>query len=312
MADTASPAHYCEGAVQLLLGPGFFRPQSRPSRDAGVLLTRWLTRERPGRVLDLMAGCGIRALRYGLEGRAQEVWANDADGDRLPLLKQNLQPLQKRRLELSARTAQHLLADCLMQQRRFDLLDLDAFGCPTALVPLALEALEFGGVLYLASTDGRSPTGHDRPAAIRSLGAAARAHPSSWELALRLQLAVVAKAAWAMGRGIRPLFSFSEGRTFRTAIQLRRRPEPRKRSSSACGPTAIAAPSSPNKACCACAAGRPAVAATTRRPPYRFQAPFGWGPFKPPRSWGSCCRRRRDCPRRVWRQPVGACWRNCG
>ena len=104
-----------------------------------------------------MAGCGIRALRYGLEGRAQEVWANDADGDRLPLLTQNLQPLQKRRLELSVRTAQHLLADCLMQQRRFDLLDLDVFGCPTALVPLALEALEFGGVLYLASTVAAPP-----------------------------------------------------------------------------------------------------------------------------------------------------------
>ena len=224
MADTASPAHYCEGAAQLLLGPGFFRPQSRPSRDAGVLLTRWLTRDRPGRVLDVMAGCGIRALRYGLEGRAQEVWANDADVDRLPLLQQNLQPLQGRRLELSARTAQHLLADCLMQQRRFDLLDLDAFGCPTALVPLALEALEFGGVLYLASTDGRSPTGHDRRGAIRHFGAAARVHPASWEMALRLQLGLLARQAWSLGRGLQPLLAFSEGRTFRLAVRLTRRP----------------------------------------------------------------------------------------
>jgi tRNA (guanine26-N2/guanine27-N2)-dimethyltransferase len=88
--------------------------------------------------------------------------------------------------------------------------------------------LQFEGVLYLASTDGRSPTGHDRSAAVRSLGAAARAHPASWELALRLQIAVVARAAWAMGRGIRPLFSFSEGRTFRTAIQLQRRADPRQ------------------------------------------------------------------------------------
>jgi tRNA (guanine26-N2/guanine27-N2)-dimethyltransferase len=47
-------------------------------------------------------------------------------------------------------------------------------------------------------------------------------------LALRLQIAVVARAAWAMGRGIRPLFSFSEGRTFRTAIQLQRRAEGRQ------------------------------------------------------------------------------------
>ncbi|MEN9768020.1 MAG: hypothetical protein RLZZ32_1980 [Cyanobacteriota bacterium] len=230
MTDTANPAHYCEGAAQLQLGAGFFRPESRPSRDLGVLLVRHLAADQPLRVLDLMAGCGIRALRYGLEGGAAEVWANDADADRLPLLERNLEPLQAQgcRLELSARTAQHLLADCLMQQRRFGFLDLDAFGCPTTLVPLALEALEFGGVLYLASTDGRSPTGHDRPAAIRSLGAAARAHPASWELALRLQIAVVARAAWAMGRGIRPLFSFSEGRTFRTALQLCRRPGPRE------------------------------------------------------------------------------------
>jgi len=83
--------------------------------------------------------------------------------------------------------------------------------------PLAIEAVALG-----------SPTAPDRSTAIRSLAASARAHPASWELALRLQIAVVARAAWAMGRGVRPLFSFSEGRTFRTAIQLQRRCEPRQ------------------------------------------------------------------------------------
>ncbi len=222
--------HYCEGAAQLERGSGFFRPESRPSRDLGVLLAALLARgglelKSPLRVLDLMAGCGIRALRYGLESGAQAVWANDADADRLPLLQRNLAPLDCS-VEYTALTAQKLLAGCLLQERRFGLVDLDAFGCPTALVPPALEALQFEGVLYLASTDGRSPTGHDRAAAIRSLGASARAHPASWELALRLQIAVVARAAWAMGRGVRPLFSFSEGRTFRTALQLQRRADP--------------------------------------------------------------------------------------
>jgi tRNA (guanine26-N2/guanine27-N2)-dimethyltransferase len=232
-ADIGAPAdHYCEGAAQLELGSGFFRPESRPSRDLGVLLAALLARgalelKPPLQVLDLMAGCGIRALRYGLESGAQVVWANDADGDRLPLLQRNLAPLVCP-VEPTALTAQKLLAGCLLEERRFGLVDLDAFGCPTALVPAALEALQFEGVLYIASTDGRSPTGHDRAAAIRSLGASARAHPASWELALRLQIAVVARSAWAMGRGIRPLFSFSEGRTFRTAIQLQRRADSRQ------------------------------------------------------------------------------------
>lgn len=224
--DSGSAAHYCEGLARLQPGGGFFRPESRPSRDLGVLLARELAAAGPLRVLDGMAGCGIRALRYGLEAGAAAVWANDADPDRLPLLRANLSPLRQGActLRLSCSTAQKLLAACLLRERRFALVDLDAFGAPLALLPLALEAVAFDGVLYLASSDGRSPTGHDRVAAIRRLGAGARAHPASWELALRLQLGAVARAAWTMGRGLEPLFSFSDGRTFRTAVRLRRRP----------------------------------------------------------------------------------------
>ncbi len=215
-------------------GEGFFRPASRPARDFGVLLVRTLAGElraagRPVRVLDGMAGCGIRALRYGLEGGATVVWANDADPDRLPLLKRNLARLPAAvEREALSHTAQQLLADGLARGRRFELVDLDAFGCPAALVPLALEAVAFGGVLYLASTDGRSATGHDRPAAVRRFGAAARAHPASWEIALRLQLGLLARSAWAMGRGLTPLLSFSEGRAFRTAVRLERHPDARE------------------------------------------------------------------------------------
>ena len=224
------PTHYCEGQAHLALGSGFFRPESRPSRDLGVLLLRWLKAQRDEQggaaVLDGMAGCGIRALRYGLEGGAGEVWANDADPQRLPLLEANLAPLGLRSdaLQCSASTIEKLLATCVLQERRFDLVDLDGFGAPTPFLPLAVEAVRFGGILYLASSDGRSFTGHDRTAALRRLGAAARAQPCSWELALRLQLGLIARVAWGMGRGIRPLLSFSEGRTFRCAVQVLRHP----------------------------------------------------------------------------------------
>ncbi|MCS5692083.1 N2,N2-dimethylguanosine tRNA methyltransferase [Cyanobium sp. FGCU-6] len=217
--------HYCEGSARLRLGDGFFRPDSRPGRDLAVLLARDLHRQGPLTVLDAMAGCGIRALRYGLEAGATAIWANDADPDRLPLLQANLAALPA---ALEARTttltAQRLLAGCLERERRFALVDLDAFGCPSALLPLALEAVAFDGLLVLASTDGRSATGHDRPAALRRLGAAARAHPVSWELALRLQLGTTARSAWALGRGMVPVLAHSEGRTFRTVVRLQRRP----------------------------------------------------------------------------------------
>jgi len=190
-----------------------------------VLLAGDLQRRSPLTVLDAMAGCGIRALRYGLEAGAEAIWANDADPDRLPLLQSNLGALPvDTSVRTTALTAQRLLAGCLEREQRFSLVDLDAFGSPSALLPLALEAVAFEGLLVLASTDGRSATGHDRPAALRSLGAAARAHPVSWELGLRLQLGVTARSAWALGRGMTPVLAHSEGRTFRTVVQLHRRP----------------------------------------------------------------------------------------
>jgi len=226
----ARPSHYVEGAASVDPGEGFFRPDSRPSRDLGVALLQGLAAARPAgsalTVLDGLAGCGIRSLRYGLEAGATAVLSNDADPRRRPLLERNLAPLAARgvAVEIETTTIQKLLARCLLEERRFDWVDLDAFGASTELLPLAIEAVRFDGVLYLASTDGRSFTGHDRRAALRRLGAAVRAQPCSWELALRLQLGAIARAAWSQGRGIRPLLSLSDGRTFRTAVAIHRHP----------------------------------------------------------------------------------------
>ena len=231
--------HYREGAAQLELGNGFFRPDSRPSRDLSVLLAAWQLQqrgERPCRWLDLMAGCGIRSLRWGLEALRTAgasagpvtLTVNDADEGRDDLLRRNLAPLEEAAVavQLQQQPAEVLLRRAYLEKQHFDLIDLDAFGCPNALLQAALQALAFGGVLLLASTDGRSPTGHDRPAAVRRFGASARAHPASWELALRLQLAALAREAWMLGRGLEPLVCFSDGRTFRLAVRLTQRAAP--------------------------------------------------------------------------------------
>ena len=66
--------HYREGAAELSLGSGFFRRESRPARDLSVLLAAQQVHDRGAgqqlRWLDLMSGCGIRALRWGLEAAA--------------------------------------------------------------------------------------------------------------------------------------------------------------------------------------------------------------------------------------------------
>ena len=169
-------------------------------------------------------------MRWGLESKMPDcvpvkLHVNDADADRRALLEANLEAAALPS-EVSTSSADQLLAKAYLGGHFFDLIDLDAFGAPGALLQPVLQVLRFGGILLLASTDGRSPTGHDRRAAIRNLGSAARVHPASWEMALRQQLGLLARQAWLLGRGIQPLLSFSEGRTFRLAVRLHRQLQP--------------------------------------------------------------------------------------
>ncbi len=231
--------NYREGYSSLELDAGFFRPDSILARDFSVLFAAMqfndTKQEKVFRWLDLMAGCGIRALRWGLDAvlpiseqkrglKNLEIWINDADLDRSNLIQRNLQPLSKKGIKLTFKNdfAEVLLARAYIDKCFFNLIDLDCFGSPNSLLQPVLRVLAFDGILMLSSTDGRSTTGHDRLAALRSLAAAARTHPASWEIALRLQLAAVARQAWLLGRGVEPLACFSDGRTFRVFVRFKR------------------------------------------------------------------------------------------
>jgi tRNA (guanine26-N2/guanine27-N2)-dimethyltransferase len=233
-------SNYREGYAALELDAGFFRPDSILARDFSVLMaaSQFQDQKREKNLcwLDLMAGCGIRALRWGLEAtlmpselksslKEVAIWVNDADFDRRSLMERNLRPLLKKEIALVIKSdlAEVLLAKAFLDKCFFDLVDLDCFGSPNHLLQPVMKVLAHEGILMLSSTDARSPTGHDRLAAIRSLSASARAHPAAWEIGLRFQLAAVARQAWLLGRGIEPLASFSDGRTFRIYVRLKKR-----------------------------------------------------------------------------------------
>ena len=103
-----------------------------------MLLAAWQRRQAPERSLrwlDLMAGCGIRALRWGLEAASAktgplELWVNDADADRRALLHANLAPLngggggpEALLVEQRSLPAEVLLRQAYLEQRSFDLID---------------------------------------------------------------------------------------------------------------------------------------------------------------------------------------------
>lgn len=173
-----------EGRARFTLGSAFFRPQAQTARELGLLAAA-VQRQRTGqlRVLETMAGCGIRGLRYGLEAGADFVWSNDADPALLPTLKQNLahnQPsLAPDRHRLTHQGAVQLLSRCFVDQDFYDLVDVDAFGNPSAFIAPALGAVKVGGLIYVTGSDGRSLTGHAPENALKTYGFFPAATPAA-------------------------------------------------------------------------------------------------------------------------------------
>ncbi|MEM8641387.1 MAG: tRNA (guanine-N1)-methyltransferase [Cyanobacteria bacterium P01_G01_bin.54] len=212
-----------EGKAQFEIGEAFFRPATVVVRDLGVLAAAVYRRERGQlRVLDVMAACGVRSLRYALESNADWVWTNEGNPELEALLQRNLAPISG---HLTLENAQRILNRCAAERDYFDLVDVDCFGDAMPYLRLALGAVRLGGLLYLTSTDGRSLTGHLPLNSLRSYGVVARSHPSAQEQALRILLGALQQQAASMGLGIEPVLSFFTGQTYRVMVRLVHQPQ---------------------------------------------------------------------------------------
>ncbi len=224
MADATRPL-FEEGKAQFQVGDAFFRPESRPARDLGVLAAAVYKQQTHRlRVLETMAGSGIRSLRYSLEAEADFVWTNDGNGDITPLRQANLERnLSPERYRLTQKRAAQPLAQCCADEDFYDLVDIDAFGSGAPFFAAAVGATAMGGLIYLTATDSRTLAGRAPESSLKTYGVYARIHPSCQEQGLRLLLGGLWEQASARGFGIRPIFSYFGGQTYRVMVQLRPR-----------------------------------------------------------------------------------------
>ena len=211
-----------EGAAVLCVDGTFFNRKGVLQRDLTVLALRTWLRTAPqpatATVLDAMAGSGVRALRYLLEVPGVDAAvANDSSEAATAAIGANAlrSGLQQRegsryqtprggRLEVS-----HSDATACMHANagRFDAVCLDPCGSVAELLPAAVRCLRRGGLLCASATDLGALSGRwgEQCAArygAQPLRSGGRLAP---ELAMRILLGCVARAAGAAGRRVRPL-----------------------------------------------------------------------------------------------------------
>jgi tRNA (guanine26-N2/guanine27-N2)-dimethyltransferase len=211
-----------EGKAQFITGDAFFNSQSKLVRDLGVLAAiNYRQQHGSLRVLDAMAGCGVRSLRYWLEGEANWLWVNEGNPQLSPILRQNLQSaIASGCCLLTHVNAHNLFFDCHDSRDYYDLVDVDCFGSAAPYLNTMLWATKINGLIYLTSTDGRTLTGHLPENGLKAYGAYSRSHPAAQEQALRLLIGNIQQQAATKELGVEPIFSLFTGKTYRIMLRL--------------------------------------------------------------------------------------------
>ena len=214
-----------EGKAQFRVAGAFYNHKGKLARDLGVL-AGLVYKDRQGqlRVLEAMAGSGVRSLRYYLESNADYLWVNEGNYELNTLLKQNLQQtIPGDRYRLTHSDAHRVFFDCFNRRDYYDLVDVDCFGTSAPYLNTMLWATKLGGLMYLTSTDGRTLAGRTAHKCLQAYAAYPRSHPALQEQALRLIIGSVAQQAATKGLGIEPIFSLFAGETYRIMFRLIRR-----------------------------------------------------------------------------------------
>ncbi|KAL3695883.1 hypothetical protein R1sor_009959 [Riccia sorocarpa] len=225
-----------ERGVSFQVGPAFYRRQSSLARDLGILVAA-VHRQQTGnlRVVDVMSGCGVRAVRYLLQARADFVWANDACNQLTELLALNLSQGQSlnsgaeeekfEHWRITREDAHKVLLDCALRKEYYDLIDVDSFGSDTLCVGPAIGAVKYGGLVYLTSTDGFCAGGRRRHNALSSYGAFVNPMPFANEIGLRMLIGCAVREAATRNMSVIPVFSnYSyHGPVFRTMLRVESR-----------------------------------------------------------------------------------------
>lgn len=186
-------------------GAPFYNPAMRVARDVSVLLLKSLalSDKRPWRICDAMAATGARGLRLANEVPGTKVQLNDANPASIQLAQQNAKRLGLRNVDFRVgRLESHLAAE------EYDWVDLDPFGTPAPFIDVAMLSVTEGGVVAVTATDRATLSGVYPDACLRRYNAKPHRGPCMPELAARILLGAVVRAAGRRDRGATPLLAY--------------------------------------------------------------------------------------------------------
>ena len=197
-------------------GPGkakgvFYNPAMRLSRDLHVAFAKQFNFS--GIMLDGLAASGIRGIRLNLEAGVNIEFC-DSSRMATETIAWNLEMNG-----IKSKIYNERVED-LLQDRKYDWIDVDPFGTPAPYLKAALKGLNDGGILGVAATDTAVLCGAKPSICKKRYGSVSMRRVAAKEMGVRILLSRIHNIASGMDKGIEPLLCYSEGHHLRVFVRL--------------------------------------------------------------------------------------------
>ncbi|XP_055384281.1 tRNA (guanine(26)-N(2))-dimethyltransferase [Condylostylus longicornis] len=200
------------------------KTQACATNDSDKNFVRGVKCENGIRILEALSATGLRGIRYAKEvPNIKEIIANDISKSAVASITKNVFYNKVEHLvnptHSDAMTLMYLAAT--KPEEKFDVIDLDPYGCPTQFLDGAIQSINNGGLLLVTATDmavlaGSSPD----TCFVKYSGSISLRNKACHEMALRILLRSIETHANRYGKYIHPLLSISADFYIRVFVRV--------------------------------------------------------------------------------------------
>lgn len=196
VAHSRGPGTYNKGV--------FFNPVMEFSRDVSILMMREFVKKRKTKLLDGLAGTGVRGVRIGNEVKGNfHMMINDHNPVAFELIEKNITLNSLKNCEAKKKKMNSLLSE-----EDFDYVDIDPFGSPVQFIDSSLQAIRNNGMIALTATDTAPLCGTYPKTCLRRYGAKPLKTIFSKEIGTRILAGHCVRLAAKYDIALTPILSF--------------------------------------------------------------------------------------------------------
>ncbi len=212
-----------DGIYEPAWAPVFYNPVMVENRDLAIAFLHAVISELPAmRVVDPLAGTGVRGIRIALEvPDVAEIVMGDVVKRAVKLMEINTEINRvSSKIRIVYADANELLFSLLRQRVRVDYVDIDPFGSPAPFTYAAVSSVRRGGYVALTATDLAPLEGKYPQKLYRRYGVIGCRNIVSKEVAIRNLIAFIAREAAKIDRAIVPVFAYYSRHYIRVYVKV--------------------------------------------------------------------------------------------